>query len=302
MSYNNYNNNYPINYNYGNISNYTTPQQDKTLQVVNLLNQCSIEQLEKIKGELAKIKQTKENQFWNDIYTWCCNNQQILNRISEIELGAALKCNSVLFGQQHSSLFTYMHLKRFITNVLQSGTFDYINYSYITNRKDVNVFKQQARQIVHNAQQAIRYIRTQDPTNYNQHLQNGKMRAQIQKFMNKDFQNWFQEMMNNGLWIPTNGTVPNYIMYTDSRKDAEREILCNRAMQIYGYRNDIDKLANVLRCQPSDVIKEVQRFMQQCNDFIQKYGKHRNITNYNTNYRLGGNYNNMNYNNMIGNY
>ena len=299
MSYNNYNN-YPINYNYGfggnnysNITNYTTPQQDMVSQVVNLLNQCSIEQLEKIKGKLAKIKQTKENQFWNDIYMWCCKHQKILDRINEIELSAALQCSSVLSNEQQSSLFTYIRLKCFITNVLQSGTFDYINYSYITDRKDVNVFKQQAQQIVQNAQQAISYIQAQNQTNYNQHLHNGKMRAQTQKFMKSDFLNWCNNMVKNGLWKPTGRKVPNYIMYTDSRKNADREAFCNRVWQIRDCKGDVDKLAEVLGCQQSDVLEKVSNLMEECNTFIQQNGKHHNIANYNTN---NMNYNNMNYN------
>ena len=295
MSHNNYNNN-SINYNYGfgsnnysNIINYTTPQQDTVSQVVNLLNQCSIEQLEKINGKLAEIKQQKENQFWNDIYTWCLNNQQILNRINKMELGAALQCSSVLSNEQQSSLFTYIHLKCFINEVLQHRKSDRI--CYITDRKDVNVFKQNAWQIVQNAQQAISYIQAQNQTNYNQHLHNGKMRAQTQKFMKNNFLNWCNNMVKNGLWIPTDGPVPNYIMYTDSRKNADREAFCNRVWQIRDCKGDVDKLAEVLGCQPSGVLEKVKEFMQQCNDFIQKYGKHHNIANYNTNYGLGGGYN-----------
>lgn len=303
MSYNNYNNNYPINSNYGfggsnysNITNYTTLQQDKVSQVVNLLNQCSIEQLEKINDKLAEIQKKKEKQFRNDIYMWCSINRQILNQINDAEFGAALQCNGVLFGQQQASLYKYMHLKRFITKVLQSRTPDYdSSYSHITDRKDVNAFEKNAWQIVQNAQQAIIDIKAQDPTNYNRHLQNGNMRAQTQKFMENTFFNWFRSMMNNGLWIPADGPVPNYIMYTDKQKNAERDALCRRAEQILRYTNNIDNLAKFLNCQLSDVITEVKKFMQQCDAFIQRYGKHQNITNY-TNYGLAKSYNN----NMIG--
>ena len=295
MSYNNYNNNYNNNYsinsnygfggnNYSNITNYTTPQQDKVSQVVNLLEKCSIEQLEKINGKLAEIKQQKEKQFRNDIYMWC------------------LQCNGVLFGQQQASLYKYMHLKRVITNVLQPGTPDYnSSYSHITNKKDVRAFEKNAWQIVQNAQQAISYIKAQDPTNYNRHLQNGNMRAQTQKFMKDDFQNWLQKMTKNGLWERADWKVNNnIIMYTNPQKNAERLTLCMRAEQILHCNNDIDKLAKALHCQPSDVIKKAKQFMEECNIFIQKYGKPQNITYY-TNYGLGRSYNNMNYNhNMIG--
>ena len=300
MSYNNYNNNYSINSNYGfggsnysNITNYTTPQQDKVSQVVNLLNQCSIEQLEKINDKLAEIKQQKEKQFRNDIYMWCSINRQILNQINDAEFGAALQCNGVLFKQQHSSLVTYMHLKRFITNVLQSGTPDYdSSYSHITNKKDVRAFAKNAWQIVQNAQQAISYIKAQDPTNYNRHLQNGNMRAKIQKFMNDDFSKWFKNMIKNGLWELADWKVNNnIIMYTNPQKNAERLTLCKKAGQIYDYTNNIDNLAKFLNCQLSGVITEVQRFMKQCDAFIQRYGKHQDITNY-TNYGLAKSYNN----------
>jgi len=300
MSYNNYNNNYSnysTNYgfgsnNYSNITSYTTPQQDKVSQVVNLLNQCSIEQLEKINGKLTEIKQQKENQFWNDIYMWCYNNRQILDQINDTELGAALQCSSHLRKHQ-SSLFTYMHLKRFIEEVLQNTKSTHIRY--ITDRKDVNVFKQQALQIVQNAQQAIRDIKAHNSKNYNQQWYNGNMRVQIQKFMNNDFLNWFQNIANSGLWVPNDGKGPNYIMYTDPQKNAERLTLCEKATQIHGYTNDIDGLAKVLNCQLSDVITNVKQFMQKCNVFIRRYGKHQNIT-YRTDYGLGGNYNNMIYN------
>ena len=306
MSYNNYNNNYSnysTNYGFGsnsysNITNYTTPQQDMVSQVVNLLNQCSIEQLEKINGKLAEIKQKKENQFWNDIYMWCHNNRQTLDQINDMELSVALQCNRDSFNkQQFSHLVKYMHLKRFIEDVLQRRTFDQI--CYITNKKDVRAFEKNARQIVQNAQQAIINIKTQNQTNYNHHLYNGNMRVQIQKFMNNDFLNWFSNMVKNGLWVPNNRKGPNYIMYTDPEKDAERLTLCEKATQIHGYKNDIDGLQKFLNCQLSDVIKKVKEFMGQCNKFIQRYGKHQNIT-YHTNYGLAKSYNNMNYNNMIG--
>ena len=303
-----YNNNYNSSYgfgsnNYSNFTNYTTLQQDKVSQVVNLLEKCSIEQLEKINGKLAEIKQKKENQFWNDIYMWCYNNPQILNRINEIELKAALQCNSVLFNkQQYSSLVKYIDLKRFITDVVQYGKFDHANYSYITDSKDVNVFEQKARQIVQNAQQAIIDIKTQNQTNYNQHLYNENMRATIRKFMENDFKNWFKSIWESGLWKRDDGKTHNDIMYTNPQKDAERLTLCEKAGQIYCCNNDIDKLAKFLNCQPSGVITEVKRFMQKCNVFIRRYGKHQNIT-YHTDYGLGGSHNNMNYNhNMIGNY
>ena len=299
MSYNNYNNNYSINSNYGfgsnnygNITSYTTPQQDKVSQVVHLLNQCSIEQLEKINGKLAEIKQQKEKQFRNDIYTWCLNNQQILGQINDTEFGAAMQCSGRLY-EPHLSLVTYMHLKRFITKVLQSGTPDYdSSYSHITNKKDVRAFEKNAWQIVQNAQQAISYIKAQDPTNYNRHLQNGNMRAKIQKFMNDDFSKWFKNMIKNGLWELADWKVNNnIIMYTNPQKNAERLTLCKKAGQIYDYTNNIDNLAKFLNCQLSGVITEVQRFMKQCDAFIQRYGKHQDITNY-TNYGLAKSYNN----------
>lgn len=302
MSYNNYNNNYSnySNYgfggnNYSNITSYTTPQQDKVSQVVNLLNQCSIEQLEKINDKLAEIKQQKEKQFWNDIYMWCCNSQQILGQINDIDLSAALQCNRDSFNEQRwSHLVNYMHLKRFIEDVLQRRTFDQI--CYITNKKDVRAFEKNARQIVQNAQQVIRDIKAQDPKNYNQNWYNGNMRVQIQKFMNNDFLNWFSNMVKNGLWVPANGKVSNYIMYTNPQKDAERLTLCEKAGQIRGYIYDIDGLQKFLNCQLSDVITNVKQFMQKCNVFIRKYGKqHQDITNY-TNYGLAKSYNN----NMIG--
>ena len=271
--------------------------------MVNLLNQCSIEQLEKINDKLAEIKQQKEKQFRNDIYMWCSINRQILDQINDTELSAALQCNGVLFGQQQASLYKYMHLKRVITNVLQPGTPDYnSSYSHITNKKDVRAFEKNAWQIVQNAQQAISYIKAQDPTNYNRHLQNGNMRAQIQKFMNNNFSNWFKSMMRNGLWKPAdwkvNNNNNNIIMYTDPQKDAERLTLCEKAGQIYDYTNNIDNLAKFLNCQLSGVITNVRQFMQKCDAFIQRYGKHQDITNY-TNYGLAksyNSYNNMNYN------
>ena len=302
MSYNNYNNNYSnySNYgfggnNYSNITSYTTPQQDKVSQVVNLLNQCSIEQLEKINGKLAEIKQQKEKQFWNDIYMWCCNSQQILGQINDMELSVALQCNRDSFNkQQFSHLVKYMHLKHSIEEVLQN--IKSTNIRYITDRKDVNVFKQQALQIVQNAKQAIRDIKAQNSKNYNQNWYNENMRAQIQKFMNNDFQNWFTNMVKNGLWVPNDGKGPNYIMYTDPQKDAARQALCAKAAQIHGYIYDIDGLQKFLNCQLSDVIENVRQFMQKCNIFIRKYGKqHQDITNY-TNYGLAKSYNN----NMIG--
>ena len=302
MSYNNYNNNYPINSNYGfggsnysNITNYTTQQQDKVSQVVNLLEKCSIEQLEKINGKLTEIQQKKEKQFRNDIYTWCLNHPQILGQINDAEFGAAMQCSGRLY-----ELVTYMHLKRFITKVLQSGTPDYdSSYSHITNKKDVRAFEKNAWQIVQKAQQAISYIKAQDPTNYNRHLYNENMRAQTQKFMNKYYQNWFNSIANSGLWERADWKVNNnIIMYTNPQKNAERLTLCMKAEQILHCNNDIDKLAKALHCQPSDVIKKAKQFMEECNIFIQKYGKHQNITNY-TNYGLAksyNSYNNMNYN------
>ena len=269
-----YNNNYNSNYgfgsnNYSNFTNYTTPRQDKVSQVVNLLEKCSIGELENIEKQLSYIKQRKKQEFYSNVYTFFLNYyNNVMAKISEEDLKVAMtylnQSRDISYSndcRQH--LFNYMRLKRIIEKILSLRDYSYLyEISYEKDIKSITTITQQTFQ---NALKVINKIKQEGQ--YQQTLKSMKKtkeqeetaKAQAQEFMQENYQAWFYKILP--LWIGGDNLK-------GLCEKVQKILFCKKRENEQDY--DIEKIAGILGCQIKDVEATVQQFMFSCENFLRK--------------------------------